>query len=101
MKIFIDNDFKCHISNDGTMREFDVDFFDGKCDEFIDGYRYVPHGETWTRDDGQSFAGEILTPWKELSQLALAQSAADRVQAEADEQISTLLDTIEELIIGG
>lgn len=101
MKIFIDNDFKCHIFSDGTMREFDIEFFDGKCDEFIEGYRYVPSGEVWTRDDGQRFTGEILAPWKELSQLMFVQSAVDRTQAEADEQIMGLLDTIEELIIGG
>ena len=38
MTIYIDSDYKCHISDDGTMREFDVPFFDGKCAEFIAGY---------------------------------------------------------------
>ena len=45
MKIYIDREFKCHVSSDGTMREFDVPFFDGKCITFVEGYRYVPPGE--------------------------------------------------------
>lgn len=61
MKIYIDNDCKCHVSNDGTMREFDVPFFDGKCPAFIEGYRYVPEGEMWTRSDGEMFTGEMIS----------------------------------------
>ena len=44
--IYIDNDYKCHTSNDGTMREVQTDFFDGKCQIFIEGYRFIPSGET-------------------------------------------------------
>lgn len=73
MKIYIDNDYKCHVSNDGTMREFDVPFFDGKCDTFIEGYRYVPSGETWVREDGEAFKGEMISPWKPYDQLYKAQ----------------------------
>lgn len=62
MKICIDKDCKCHTANDGTMREFDVPFFDGKCPAFIEGYRYVPEGETWTRPDGEVFTGEMISP---------------------------------------
>jgi len=29
--IYIDSDFKCHVSNDDTMRAVETDFFDGKC----------------------------------------------------------------------
>lgn len=61
MKIYIDNDYMCHASNDGTMREFDVPFFDGKCAAFIEGHRYVPNGETWTRPDGEVFPGEMIS----------------------------------------
>lgn len=62
MKIYIDNDCRCHTSNDGTMREFDVPDFDGKCAAYIEGYRYVPEGETWTRSDGEVFTGEMISP---------------------------------------
>lgn len=74
MVIFINDDYKCHSSNDGTMREFDVPFFEGKCDTFIEGYRYVPVGETWTRADGKKFKGEMLAPWKPYSEISRAQA---------------------------
>ena len=60
-RIYIDNDYKCHPSNDGTMREFDVPFLDGKCDAYIKGTRYVPPGETWIRSDGIEFRGEMIS----------------------------------------
>ena len=44
--IYIDSDFKCHITDDGTMRAVETDFFDQKCDAFIEGYRFVPAGES-------------------------------------------------------
>ena len=65
MRIYIDDDdFKCHVSDDGTMTAYDVEFFDGKCVEFIEGYRYIPAGESWTRSDGVVFEGEMVSPWK-------------------------------------
>lgn len=73
MTIYIDNDYKCSLSDDGTMREFDVPFFDGKCAAFIEGYRYVPSGESWTRADGEIFAGQMIAPWKPYDQLYKAQ----------------------------
>ena len=101
MIIYIDNDYKCHVTDDGTRRAFDVPFFDGKCAEFVEGYRFVPSGETWTRKDGQTFKGEMIAPRRDYSGIAAIQSAVDRTQAQADEEIGILLDTIEELIIGG
>ena len=73
MTIYIDSDYKCHVTNDGTMREFDVSFFDGKCYTFIEGYRYIPSDETWEREDGEIFRGEMISPWKDYSKLYLAQ----------------------------
>ena len=75
MTIYIDNDFKCHVSGDDTRRAFDVPFFDGKCPEWIESYRFVPEGETWTREDGEVFKGEMVTPWKDLSEAYMAQTA--------------------------
>ena len=44
MRIYvdIDNDFKCYTSNAGTMREIDLEFFDGKCKAFIEGFCCIP-----------------------------------------------------------
>lgn len=76
--IYIDSEFKCHTSNDGTMRVVETDFFDGKCDAFIEGYRFIPSGESWTRSDGAVFHGEMIAPWKDYAELDTAQRAYER-----------------------
>ena len=81
MTIYIDSDYKCHTANDGTMREFDVPFFDGKCAAFIEGYRYVPAGER-TRADGEVFSGEMIAPWENYDYLQAAQKAYEQGQNE-------------------
>lgn len=78
--IYLDSDYKCHISNDGTWSAVETDFFDGKCDVFIEGYRFVPSGESWTRSDGVVFYGEMIAPWKPYSELDAAQRNYERQQ---------------------
>ena len=82
MKIYIDSDFKCHTSNDGTLRETEIDFFDDKCHEFIEGYRFVPEGETWIRSDGVVFHGKMISPWKDYVELDAAQREYERQERE-------------------
>ena len=94
MTIYIDNDYKCHLSDDGTRRTFELPFFDSKCAEFVEGYRFVPSGETWTRKDGQTFKGEMIAPRRDYSSLAAIQAAVDRTQAQADEEIAALIEEI-------
>lgn len=76
--VYIDSDFKCHVTNDGSYREIETDFFDGRCDAFIEGYRFVPLGESWTRPDGEVFHGEMIAPWKPYSELDKAQREYER-----------------------
>jgi hypothetical protein len=79
MKIYIDHDFCCHTTNpNGNFREIQTDFFDGKCAAFIEGYRYVPSGESWTRSDGMIFRGETITPFKPYSELYADQLEHER-----------------------
>lgn len=78
--IYIDSVFKCHTTDDGTMTPVETDFFDGKCPEFIEGYRFVPAGESWTRHDGVVFQGEMIAPWKPWSELDKAQREYERDQ---------------------
>lgn len=85
MTIYIDADFKCHVSDDGTMTAVETDFFDGKCATYIEGYRYVPSGEVWTRPDGVVFPGEMVAPWKDWRQLDEAQRGYEKEQYTAME----------------
>lgn len=76
--VYIDSEFKCHVTNDGTMREVGTDAFDGMCDSYIEGCRFVPNGETWTRSDGVVFHGEMIAPWKDYAELDSAQRAYEQ-----------------------
>lgn len=87
MKVYIDPDYKCHVSPGEGLREFDVPFFDGKCNSFIEGYRYVPAGETWGREDGEKFKGEMIAPWKPYTELYKAQAAYEIEQLKAENSI--------------
>ena len=46
-RIYIDNEFKCHVMDDGTMTAIETDFFDGKCDAYIEGYVATLDGSNW------------------------------------------------------
>ena len=86
MTIYIDSDYKCYVSAAEGRRAVETDVFNGKCDEWIESYRFVPEGETWVRDDGEVFKGEMVTPWKDLGSAYAAQTAyvtAQNAQYEA------------------
>ena len=76
--IYLDSDFKCHVANDGTMTAVETDFFDDKCAAFVEGYRFVPEGKSWTRSDGEVFHGEMIAPWKDYNELDSAQRKYER-----------------------
>lgn len=76
--IYLDSDFKCHVSNDGTMTAVETDAFGGKCDAYIEATRFVPMGETWVREDGVAFNGEMCTPWKDADERENAQREYER-----------------------
>lgn len=80
MRIVLDSDFRCHLTDDGSMRPVETDYFDGKCAEFVEGYRFVPAGESWTRKDGAVFHGEMVAPAENYALLQRFQA-----QHEADE----------------
>lgn len=82
MIIYIDNDYKCHAEAAEGLRAFEVDFFNGKCPTFIEGYRYVPYGETWIREDGEKFKGEMIAPFINYIELKEAQLIYEKEQAE-------------------
>lgn len=65
--IYIDSEYKCHVSNDGTMTAVETDFFDGKCDTYIDGYCY---------DTSKGYTA--VYPWKDYAELDSAQREYER-----------------------
>lgn len=83
MTIYIDADYKCHVSADGTMRAFVVPFFTGKCREFVEGYLYIPPGEKLVQENGVILRGEQRTPWRDYSRLAALQAVYEQGQQSA------------------
>ena len=96
--VYIDTDFKCHVKSDGTTAEVQTDFFDGKCDAFIEGYRFVPAGHEWTRDDGMVFRGLMIAPWKSYAELEELQRQYEAEQiAEMNMMLTELMGGVEDV----
>lgn len=92
--IYIDSEFRCHFTNDGTMTAVETDFFDSKCIAFVEGYRFVPSGETWTRSDGVVFTGEMIAPFKPYDQLTAAQAQYEADMTEAANAYQEGVDSV-------
>ena len=69
--IYVDSDYKCHIADDGMMRIVETDFFDGKCDAFLEGYCY---------DTSKGYVQ--IYPWKPYDELDEAQRTYEKQQLE-------------------
>ena len=82
MKIYLDSEFRCYAEAAEGRTAVETEVFDGKCRTLIEGYRFVPSGETWTRSDGTVFHGEMVAPWKDYSALAAAQAGYEEAVAE-------------------
>ena len=88
--IYLDSDFRCNITNTGGLQAVETDIFDGKCYRYIEGYRFVPEGQTWTRDDGVQFTGPMVSPHKNYDILA-------DYQEQYEESATELQDAEDEL----
>ena len=102
MKIYVDSEYCLHVTNpEGSFIEVILSekasaFFNGKCDTFIEGYRFIPYGESWTRKDGVVFHGEMIVPWKPYSELDEAQV---QYEFERIAEYSSVLSEIEATIL--
>ena len=90
MTIYIDNDYKCCTTPADGLAAIETDAFDGKCRQYIEGYRFVPADETWTREDGEVFHGEMIAPWKSYEILAELQALYEEEQAKQADMAAAL-----------
>ena len=90
MTIYIDDDFKCYTSKNDGLQPIETTVFDGKCAKYIEGYRFVPEGQTWTRDDGVQFTGPMVSPHKDYDILAAYQEQYQENSAELQEANSAM-----------
>ena len=95
MTIYIDSDCKCHTAPGEGLTAVETDAFDGKCRQYIEGYRFVPAGERWILEDGTFYSGEMVAPWRDYEMLAEFQALYEEEQAkqaEAQEALNILLE---------
>lgn len=90
MTIYIDADFCCHVSDTGDLTPIETDAFNGKCRKYIEGYRFVPAGQTWVRSDGVIFDGQMIAPAEDSKLLEAAQGAYEEAQAENADALAAL-----------
>ena len=92
MTIYLDKDFHCYITeNSNTIQSIETDIFNGKCAAYIEGYQYIPEGQSWTRNDGMVFTGEMISPIKNYSIIESVQKLYDEVDInEKENRIASL-----------
>jgi len=91
MKIYTDNDYKCHTLPGDGLREVETDFFDGRCEAFIRGFRHVPEGESWQREDGDLVHGPMYAPFRSFDSLMGMQSMYDSLSPQLEDMESALM----------
>lgn len=90
--VYIDNEFKCHVTNpNGVYRAIKTGVFEGICDEVIEGNRLVPFGDTYIREDGIEFHGEMKFPWKSSKELDETQRKYEKQKLEDAENALAIL----------
>lgn len=94
MTIYLDSNFCCHLVDDGTMKTVETSVFDGKCKEFIEGYRFVPAGEKWVRDDGVIFVGEMVSPAESFITLDKLQKQYEMYEISRLKELGELIEEI-------
>lgn len=91
MIIYIDDNFKCYPSYQENLIKVDVPFFDGKCEDFISGYYYIPEGKE-KEYNGKILKGSLAFPWKPYDELDIIQRNYER------EQLSDMRDALNILL---
>lgn len=90
MTIYLDSEYCCHLDNGGTRMAIETDAFDDKCKAFIEGYRFIPKGETWMRSDGVQFTGEMISPAVDYDGLVRAQEQYEEDLAQMSDMATAL-----------
>lgn len=73
MTYYLDADYRLHVERADGLTEWEDEhgLFRGRSDSFIEGYRVIPEGHTWIREDGEVFDGFMMAPAVHYEALAL------------------------------
>ena len=102
MTIYIDKDYLCHAEPGEGLEAVQTDFFDGKAPGYIEGYRFIPAGHSWTGEDGTVYRGEAAFPVTDWEALDKIQRVYEREQIPAlmakNDEYEAALSEIEEAL---
>lgn len=80
--IYLNKDFQCSVTEKAdTVQSIETDVFDGKCNAYVEGYRFIPEGQQWTREDGVVFEGEMIAPFKDYTYLEIVQVMYEEIMS--------------------
>ena len=54
----------------------------------------MPAGESWTREDGHTFTGEMIAPWRDYEILAELQAVYEEEQDKATAEMAALIEEV-------
>lgn len=100
MIVYVDKNYKCFTESAEGRTAVESDFFDGKCAAFIEGYRYIPAGESWTNENGVTFLGEMVAPWKPYAELKTVQTAYEEAltaTANTEDMAAAIMEGVNEV----
>ncbi len=77
---YLDSDYRVHVTCGEGMTPWEdiTGYFAGKCRAYIEGYRVIPEGESWTDSQGRVYEGMMIAPTVSYDQLRAAQEAFER-----------------------
>lgn len=92
--IYIEPDtYKCHTEEREGLIAVETDFFDGKCKKYVEGYRYIPSGQSWTDENGVQLDGEMFIVVEDYNMLLALQAQYEEMIAERAD-LQSALDAI-------
>lgn len=91
MTIYLDENFVCHLENADGRQTVETDIFDGKEKAYIEGYRFIPEGQSWTRADGAVFHGLMVSPAKDYNRI-MVDVAIGYLPDDEAENVTVLFD---------
>ena len=92
--IYLNKDFECSATEKSdTVQSIKTEAFYGKCNTYIEGYRFVPQGQEWTRSDGVVFKGEMVAPFKDSQMLEMVQALYEEQQPTEAQAVYTAMMT--------
>ena len=76
--VYIDSEFKVHVTNADGRTAIETDAFDGMSDLIIEYHIFVPPGEIHTKPNGITVHGEFIQPFVSEKEMDAAQREYER-----------------------